>query len=98
MFTQAISVSESEENGRKSKSARSLRITTCHSEQSPVLSWRAHFRARVGLVRVGPERRRPGVGPGRDAAGWSGGAPGMDEVTRILSAIERGDEQAAEQL
>ena len=62
------------------------------------LSWRAHFRAMVGLVRVGPERRRPGVGPGRDAAGWSGGAPGMDEVTRILSAIERGDEQAAEQL
>jgi hypothetical protein len=52
----------------------------------------------VGLVRVGPERRRPGVGPGRDAAGWSDGAPGMDEITRILSAIERGDEQAAEQL
>jgi RNA polymerase sigma factor (TIGR02999 family) len=52
----------------------------------------------VGIVRVGPERRRPGVGPSRDAAGWSGGAPGMDEVTRILSAIERGDEQAADQL
>ena len=56
-------------------------------EQPPGLSWRADFRAMVGLVRVGPERRRPGVGPGRDAAGWSGGAPGMDEVTRILSAI-----------
>src|SRR6516225_6880799 len=67
-------------------------------EQPPGLSWRAHFRAMVGLVRVGPERRRPGVGPGRDAAGWSGRVPGMDEVTRILSAIERGDEQAAEQL
>src|SRR3974377_556229 len=52
----------------------------------------------VGLVRVGRERRRPGVGPGRDAAGWSGGAPGMDEVTRILSAIDQGDPHAAEEL
>src|SRR5262249_38411695 len=67
-------------------------------EQPPGLSWRAHFRARVGLVRVGPERRRPGVGPGRDVAGWSGGAPGMGEVTRILSAIEQGDPKAAEEL
>jgi ECF sigma factor len=67
-------------------------------KQPPGLSWRAHFRAMVGLVRVGPERRRPGVGPGRDAAGWSGGAPCMDEVTRILSAIERGDSGAADRL
>src|SRR5262249_11998351 len=67
-------------------------------EQPPGLSWRAHFRAMVGLVRVGPERRRPGVGPGRDSAGWCGGAPGMDEVTSILSAIEQGDPHAAEQL
>jgi RNA polymerase sigma factor (TIGR02999 family) len=52
----------------------------------------------VGLVRVGPERRRPGVGSGRDAAGWSGGAPGMNEVTSILSAIEQGDPHAAAQL
>src|SRR6476469_9498264 len=67
-------------------------------KRPPALSWRAHIRAAVGLGRVELESRRSGVGPGRDAAGWSGGAPGMDEVTRILSAIERGDEQAAEQL
>ena len=58
------------------------------------LSWRAHLRAAVGLGRVELEHRRSGIGPGRDAAGWSGTAPGMNEVTRILSAIERGDGQA----
>ena len=67
-------------------------------EPTPGLSWRAHFRAAVDLGRVEPERRRSGIGPGRDAAGWSGTAPGMNEITRILSAIEQGDEQAAGQL
>jgi RNA polymerase sigma factor (TIGR02999 family) len=67
-------------------------------KRPPGLSWRAHFRATVGLVRVEPEPRRSGIGPGRDAAGWFGTAPEMNEVTRILSAIERGEPQAAERL
>ena len=67
-------------------------------EQPTGLCWRAHFRARVGLGQVGPERHRPGVGPGRDVAGWSGTPTGMSDVTHILSAIEQGDPQAAEQL
>src|SRR5206468_9084150 len=32
------------------------------------------------------------------ASGWTGVASSMNEVTRVLSAIEQGDPQAAEQL
>ena len=67
-------------------------------KRPPSLSWRAHFRATVGLVRVEPERRSSGIGPGRDAAGWSGTPTGMRDVNHILSAIEQGDPHAAEQL
>src|SRR5215470_18435584 len=62
------------------------------------LSWRPHIRATVGFVRVEPERRSSGIGPGRYAAGWSGTPTGMSDVTHLLSAIEQGDPQAAEQL
>src|SRR5262249_9168845 len=41
---------------------------------------------------------RPGVGPGRDAGGWTGTQPGMDEVNRILSAVEKGEARASELL
>ena len=49
-------------------------------------------------LRIEPERRRSGVGPGRDTGGWSWTAPDMNEITRILSAIEQGDPKATEQL
>ena len=57
-----------------------------------------HFCATVGLIRFEPERRRSGVGPGRAAGVWTETAPGMNEVTRILSEIEPGDPSAAERL
>ena len=42
-------------------------------------------------------RRRPSPGRG-GRRGWPSGAVSMNDVTRILSAIEQGDPQAAEQL
>ena len=52
----------------------------------------------AGSIRFEPERRRSGVGPGRDAGAWAETTPGMNEVTRILSEIEPGDPSAAERL
>jgi hypothetical protein len=39
------------------------------------LSWTVHLRAAAGLVRFEPERRRSGVGPGRDAGNGAGRCP-----------------------
>ena len=52
----------------------------------------------VAWIRLEPERRRSGVGPGRAAGAWVETAPGMNEVTRILSESEPGDPVAAEKL
>jgi RNA polymerase sigma factor (TIGR02999 family) len=57
-----------------------------------------HICAMVGPVGVEPERRRSGGGRGCDADGCSGTASGMNEITRILSAIELGDPRATEDL
>src|SRR5262249_60587570 len=43
-------------------------------------------------------QRRPEVARGRGASGWPRIPTRMNEITRILSAIERGDGPAAEQL
>src|SRR5262249_45752457 len=47
---------------------------------------------------AGLERSCSGLGRRHGRGGWPRTAPGMNEVTRILAAIEQGDPQAAEQL
>ena len=55
-------------------------------------------RPRGILIHIESGPRCSGVGRRRVASGWTGAASSMNEVTRILSAIEQGDPQAAEQL
>src|SRR5689334_15006192 len=45
-----------------------------------------------------PQRRRSGMVPAAARGRWPRGSDPMSDVTRILSAIERGDPQAAGQL
>jgi RNA polymerase sigma factor (TIGR02999 family) len=52
----------------------------------------------VAWIRFEPERRRCGVDPGRAEGARAEAAPGMNEVTRILSESEPGDPRAAERL
>src|SRR5262245_7135327 len=63
------------------------------------LPWRRPVRA-LRTVRL--RSRRGDVAPGSDAAKTGPGGPGqrssMNDVTRVLSAIEQGDPRAAEQL
>ena len=55
-------------------------------------------RPRGILIQIESGQRCSRVGRRRVASGWTGAASSMTEVTRILSAIEQGDPQAAEQL
>src|SRR5712671_4388940 len=55
-------------------------------------------RIQGGLARAEPGQRRFGVGRDRGTSGWTGAASPMNEVTRVLSAIEQGDPRAAAQL
>ena len=55
-------------------------------------------RPRGILIQIESGQRCSRVGRRRVASGWTGAASSMNEVTRILSAIEQGDPQAAEQL
>ena len=52
----------------------------------------------VGRIRFEPERRRSGVGPGRDAGARAVTASRRIEVTRILAESTPGDPSAAERL
>ncbi len=55
-------------------------------------------RVRGLLIHVESGPRCSGVGRRRVTIGWTGAASTMNEVTRVLSAIEQGDPRAAGQL
>src|SRR5579864_1300323 len=62
------------------------------------LSCRMVVRTQSGLSRAEPGQRRFGIGRDRDRANGPRRPSAMTEVTRVLSAIEQGNPQAAQQL